>query len=78
MDLLCPQCGEPWDIDELHETGLSYEEARLKFRSMGCEVFDSDHNEQIDAEGASLSGALMDILGDDMDAVAAELEDFGL
>ncbi len=76
-DLLCPKCGEPWDMDELHEASVPYEEARSLFRKVGCEVFDTGHNEQIDAEGVERVKALFEILGDDDDAVSAELEDSG-
>jgi hypothetical protein len=35
MDIYCPRCGEPWDIDSLHdqivERGYDYEAAKLKF-----------------------------------------------
>lgn len=74
-DLLCPKCGEPWDMDMLHEASVPYEEARSLFRSVGCEVFDTSHSEQADEEGVERIKALFEIMDDD-DAVAAEIEDW--
>jgi hypothetical protein len=43
MDIYCPRCGEPWDIDSLHgieddETGesLAYDEVARRFARYGC------------------------------------------
>lgn len=78
MDIRCVVCGEPWDIDELHDVrGLSFEQARQSFSRFGCEVFNTSHNPEGDEDAADFSAALFDILGDDIDAIASELEDFG-
>jgi hypothetical protein len=90
MDIYCPikGCNEPWDNDTLHEvaeeTGKTYEEVAAQFRRIGCEaLWNSKHNvteeEQRDSHHGLTAGeaaaALYDILGDDMDGVAAMLED---
>ena len=76
MDLRCPKCGEPWDMDELHDVpGMSFNRARDRFAKVGCEVFDNPHNEVAD-EDAAKARALHDILGDDIDGIAAMEEDF--
>lgn len=78
MDLICPVCGEPWDMDELHEIeGVPFARAYAQFRTRGCEVFDSRHNPEGNSAAASASAALMDLLGDDADGAAALLEDLG-
>ena len=69
-ELLCPVCGEPWGVDELHEASVPYEEARSLFRTVGCEVFDTSHSEQSDAAGLESPS---EMLGD-ADEVATEIE----
>lgn len=59
MDLYCPVCGEPWDIDSLHDeserrrqggafAGQPYDsvfkEVRLDFQTRGCLALDADHS----------------------------------
>ena len=40
MDIYCPLCGEPWDMDELHEVeDTDFDTARKRFRRDGCVVF---------------------------------------
>jgi len=83
MDIYCPKCAEPWDIDSLHdaakEFSCTYDEVWKQFKQSGCSALGSKCNIK-DDEPRSLkamaSGALMDIMGDDMDGVAATLEDF--
>lgn len=131
MDIYCPKCGEPWDMDSLHDEishrlpnldfkALSegakkfagqefksldqvspeqapflaeyklyrkkYDEAyrsiQLDFRKNGCIAFTfavtqpcekaQDYNQKLRADASS---ALMDIMGDDLDGVAAMLDD---
>ncbi len=76
MDVKCPICGEPWDTDELHDVAAkTYKQAYAEFRKIGCEVFGGKHS----GNKANLAvGALMDVLGDDVDGMAATLEDFNL
>jgi hypothetical protein len=65
-------------MDELHELPEGFERAYRKFRRDGCAVFETSHgtvNPEL-AELAEVAGILMDLLGDDVDGVAAELEDF--
>lgn len=80
MDIRCPICGEPWDMDELQELlddeagPEDYHKAVSLFRSKGCEAFGCSHGE-VDEDAALLSSMLMDILGDDIDGLASELDD---
>jgi hypothetical protein len=76
MDIYCPVCGEPWDLDELHDVpGVSFEEARRRFAAEGCAVFGSTHNAVVDADTAAKSAILHELLGDDIDGIAALMED---
>jgi hypothetical protein len=86
MDIYCRRCGEPWDIDTLHEeaaeSGRTFQEVRADFARRGCQALaaftgnDQPCEKQETARGAA-SGALMDILGDDIDGVASLLDDEG-
>ena len=99
MDIRCPICGEPWDMDEIHyevehqNPGKPWYEwpsnkynqsiydkyfqpMMAEFRKKGCEVFGCSHNEVTKGKNAAkLSGMLFDVLGDDIDGIASELED---
>jgi hypothetical protein len=88
MDILCPNCGEPWDVYELGEQaretaeweGASYEEVytalRKEFRRKGCEAFEGGRcSEPLEREQSALIGEVYDLLGDDIDGAAAMLED---
>lgn len=79
MDIRCPFCREPWDLDSLHDNalGLSFEEAYRRFRTEGCgSVLDNPACTSGRADPALAE--LADLLGDDADGYAALVEDFGL
>ena len=83
MDIICPNCREPWDNDTLHEYaeefGSTYGEVAKAYRTAGCgKAFVLWGVTCERTEDADLRFALADILGDDMDGYAATLEDFGL
>lgn len=79
MDIRCPICGEPWDMDELHDLIPDecddYHKAVSLFRNKGCEAFGSKHNVIENKNAATLTSMLFDVLGDDVDGIASELED---
>jgi hypothetical protein len=76
MDILCRRCGEPWDNDELHylaeENCTTYQEEAARFRREGCGAFGTRCEVDDQAENR---GMLTDLLGDDMDGLAATFED---
>ncbi len=76
MDLLCIRCGEPWEYDYVqHELTA---EARKKFLAgQGCDACEGKP-EPKQTEATAMASALYDILGDDLDGVAAELQDLGI
>lgn len=87
MDIRCKYCGEPWDVYSLHEMGdyrgsgeFTYEQARKRFYRLGCGAFDPG---SVKCDGGSYGnheavGLLQELLGDDVDGLAALTEDFGL
>ena len=78
MDIRCSKCGEPWAIDSLYdltaENESTFDLERGRFYSLGCEAFGTGHGEVMPM-AAEIAGMLQDIMGDDIDAVASELED---
>ena len=79
MDLLCIRCGEPWDIDHvLHEEPDGFKRKGGVIRQCPCcKGKEVEPNEKL-RERAQIVQALGDVLGDDIDGMAAELEDLGL
>ena len=81
-DLLCQRCGEPWDL--YYVTHEMTDEERKDFHAgkgcpCCCKTPDEDLNlspRQKDA--VSIQAAMRGVLGDDLDGLAAEMEDFGL
>ena len=81
MDIKCHQCREPWDIDSLHDLVaeghfVDFEDARKGFYRDGCGAFGEQHNGP--ADPADTIGVLQELLGDDVDGLAAMIQDFGL
>lgn len=86
MDIYCPKCGEPWDPDEAHEqaadTGSTYTKVMRDFAVRGCRAFggrcsapDGTPDATFGMTRAEASGALFELLGDDVDGVASMLDD---
>lgn len=77
MDIYCPRCAEPWDVDSLHDAveeghAASYDDARRTFASDGCgTLFGGPPCQRSNDPRAHLAAELFDILGEDVDAVAA-------
>lgn len=75
-DVHCTKCGEPWDMDCLHEPeeyGLTLR-GRMIVACSACAWHASQGFPMLDA--AALTGALHDVMGDDVDGVAAMLQDW--
>jgi hypothetical protein len=77
MDIYCPRCGEPYDQDELHYADdLTYDEARKVFFGQGCGmVYDGTPCPQADTPMGRASAAAYELLGSDVDGIAAEMDD---
>ena len=85
MDIYCTTCGEPWDIASLHDAvdegnAEDYQDARMIFFGSGCgTLFNNRPCERPETGGpaamrANVTAALADVLGDDLDGIASELE----
>ena len=82
MDLLCERCGEPWDRLSLTDDMTATERRRF-FGGEGCPCcYGREKGFEERAERTSFArmaqSAFRDALGDDLDGVAAMMEDFGL
>ncbi len=76
MDLLCTRCGEPWEYDYVQHEFTA--EARKKFLTgLGCDACQGKPAPE-QTYAMAMATVLMDISGDDLDCVAAELQDLGL
>ncbi len=73
MDLYCQRCGEPWDIYYVANEMTPEEKGRFD-RGEGCPCC---FGKPVDKKPfrAELAGALSSVLGDDVDGLAAEMED---
>jgi hypothetical protein len=83
MDIPCPRCGEPWEIDSLHDAAedldYDYAEAARAFARRGCAVMLGRHaGTACDRDDlADTRYDLADLAGDDLDGWAADIADFG-
>jgi hypothetical protein len=79
MDLICVNCGEPWDVDYvLHEEPKEFVRKGGVIKHCPCcpkEKPVLDRQTKFRTEAAR---ALGEILGDDIDGLACELEDLGI
>jgi len=72
MDVYCPRCGEPFDVNEFENSTQ-----RRIFFAKGCGVALGE--EQCPDTGsmrALASATMAECLGDDIDGIAAMLDDF--
>jgi hypothetical protein len=79
MDLICSRCGEPWEIYYvLHEEPEAFEKkGGLIIRCPLCPANLKDVSKDGRYRGL-MAEVAADVLGDDVDAIASALEDFGL
>ena len=77
MDVLCERCGEPWDLYYVqHE--MSQEERNIFWAGRGCPACHGKEVKPRVPEAQRIQAALRSVLGDDLDGLAAEMEDLGL
>ena len=73
MDLYCKRCGEPWEF--LYVTDeMTPEEKSAFMKGEHCPACEGKEVEKQPFR-AQIASALHDVLGDDIDGLAAELED---
>ena len=80
MDIICPKCTEPYDLSELHDNdfGLSFSDANRKFHTDGCSAVFETRCTPVESLRGDVSAAMYDMLGDDIDGIAAMMEDFDM
>ncbi len=74
MDLYCSRCGEPYDMDHVMHGGFTPEEKERWQAGRGCPACYGKPVEKRPFR-AEVAGMLQDLLGDDVDGIAAEMED---
>lgn len=75
MDIKCPICREPFDLDELHDVpGSTFDEAYAAFTRSGCGVVFNDGKSCGTRRQHDLD-AVYELLGDDVDGAASIIED---
>lgn len=79
MDLICTRCGEPWEMDYvLHDDPGSFKrKGGVIFHCPACPKAVPKLDKETEYK-LEVARALGDVLGDDIDGLAAELEDLGL
>lgn len=79
MDIRCPECGEPWEIDSLHDEAAAHDQdfaqVREDFYARGCEALGTRHSH---VEASPAIAEVYQLLGDDVDGAAVLLEDLEL
>lgn len=83
MDVYCPVCAEPADVTYFHDVAAelrsTFDQVRVEFFTKGCGVaFKHKHCRQAtgaNAVRADYSRMLYEVLDDDIDAIACEIED---
>jgi hypothetical protein len=74
----CGKCGQEWSFDDLHAVeGQTYNKVVQQFYGEGCQAlgYSCLDPEDADTKRAYFSSVLMDLMGDDLDGVASELQD---
>ena len=74
MDVYCKRCGEPWDLYGVQHGDMTEEERDRFWKGEGCP---SCFGKTIEKRPfrSELTAAFHEVLGDDVDALAAGLED---
>lgn len=76
-DMICLQCGEPWDMDfVLHDEPESFERKGAAISS--CPACVSHEKPIRSYNEMAMAAALADVMGDDVDGFVSALEDAGL
>lgn len=74
MDIYCPRCGEPWELDHVyHEMTPAQRADLLAGRGCNGECRTSPPSE---SRRASIAAGVLETCGDDLDGAAALMEDF--
>lgn len=78
MDVICHKCGEPWDMIEVGEFSRQYDGGNQRdfHAGKGCpSCLWGEKAPKVQPRRAELASILTELLGDDIDGLACELED---
>lgn len=80
-DLLCQRCGEPWDLYYVNHE-MTDQERRDFHTGKACPSCCKTPDEELNLserqkDAITAQAAMRSVLGDDLDGLAAEMEDFG-
>ena len=76
MDLVCTSCGEPWDMDHvLHDDPTAFGRDGAAVNSCPCCRLQTRSFSKEDRERLDAARELGQLLGDDVDGYASELQD---
>jgi hypothetical protein len=81
MDIVCTNCGEPWDIYHVLHDAEPGDFIRTNGVIKKCPCCPKDGEPKLDEKTKmklEAAAVLGEILGDDIDGLACELEDMGL
>lgn len=79
MDLVCIRCGEPWDMDYvLHDDPGAFKRRGGRIERCPCCPKETPRHSAKEQGRLETVAALADLLGDDVDGLAATLEDLEL
>lgn len=70
MDIYCPKCGEPCDIWEFDDPA-----DRKRYAKIGCEAVGFGRCTPTDPARQATLSAIAEVMGDDLDGMAAMAED---
>ena len=78
MDLICTCCGEPWDVDHvLHQEPDEFDRRGGLIRACPCcHGIEPDGMTEERRSRLRAVAAVAELLGDDVDGLAATLDDF--
>ena len=80
MDMICTNCGEPWDVAYvLHEAPGAFSRTHSRIdRCPACPATGRPALTPEERERLDLIAHLADMCGDDIDGFVSELDDYGL
>ncbi len=80
MDMICTNCGEPWDVEHvLHDAPHAFTRTHSRIdRCPACPATGRPALTPQERQRLDLIAHLADMCGDDIDGFVSELEDYGL
>ena len=79
MDIICPNCGEPWDTSEVAEvaevTDSTPTAVFRRFKREGCRALDGECVYTLHEDQRAMLREVYALAGDDIDGAACDLED---